>query len=195
MVVEILRTKLYLFMMSTDKGGENELVFFRRLDDEFNKVNLFCRRKVEEVMQEAELLNKQMEALVAFRIKVEKPERRPDWASEMICLASNVAASAATVAASAPSSARSNINAQIEMSNKESPLEILNHVRMNNTAETPRSTIKSILKVDRERELNFGREELRKVEEQLQRVFVEFYHKLLLLKNYRLHQDMRQDLT
>ncbi|KAK9116664.1 hypothetical protein Sjap_015611 [Stephania japonica] len=84
-------------MMSTDEGGENELVFFRRLDDEFNKVNEFYRKKVEEVMQEAELLNKQMETLVAFRIKVENP-RRSDWALETTRLASDVAASDATVA-------------------------------------------------------------------------------------------------
>ncbi|KAK9107501.1 hypothetical protein Syun_023512 [Stephania yunnanensis] len=172
-----------MFMMSADEGGENELVFFRRLDDEFNKVNLFYRKKVEEVMQEAELLNKQMEALVAFRIKVENP-RRSDWASEVTRLASDVAASAATVASSAPSSARAAGNAQIEMSNNEFPVDILNHVKMTNTVETPRSTIKNILRVDKERELSFGREELRKVEEQLRRAFVEFYQKLLLLKNY-----------
>ncbi|KAE8727897.1 Phosphate transporter PHO1-like protein 3 [Hibiscus syriacus] len=37
------------FLMQADEGGEYELVFFRRLDDEFNKVDKFYRSKVEEV--------------------------------------------------------------------------------------------------------------------------------------------------
>ncbi|KAK7841429.1 phosphate transporter pho1 like protein 3 [Quercus suber] len=46
------------FRMSSDEGGEYELVYFRRLDDEFNKVNKFYEAKVEEVMKEAAMLNK-----------------------------------------------------------------------------------------------------------------------------------------
>ncbi|KAK9271772.1 hypothetical protein L1049_002135 [Liquidambar formosana] len=61
------------FFMSSDQGGEYELVFFRRLDDEFNKVLKFYKAKVEEVLKEAEELNKQMDALIALRIKVENP--------------------------------------------------------------------------------------------------------------------------
>ncbi|KAF2290112.1 hypothetical protein GH714_002657 [Hevea brasiliensis] len=64
------------------------------------------------------------------------------------------------------------------------PLEILNHVKMNNTLETPRSTIKGFLKVPQKTELKFTRENLRRVEEQLKRAFVEFYQKLRLLKSY-----------
>lgn len=66
-----------------------------------------------------------------------------------------------------------------------SPLEVLNHVKMNNTRETPRSTIKSFLNVPKQTELKFNRENLKKVEEQLKQAFVEFYHKLRLLKSYR----------
>ena len=65
------------------------------------------------------------------------------------------------------------------------PLEILSHVKMNNTLETPRSTIKGFLNYPVQTELNFTRENLRKVEDQLKRAFVEFYQKLRLLKNYR----------
>jgi SPX domain protein involved in polyphosphate accumulation len=61
------------FLMSSDIGGEYELVFFRRLDDEFNKVINFYKMKVEEVMEEAKELSKQMDALIALRIKVENP--------------------------------------------------------------------------------------------------------------------------
>jgi hypothetical protein len=64
------------------------------------------------------------------------------------------------------------------------PLEILNNVKINNTLATPRSTIKNFLKVPQQTELRFTRENLRKVEEQLKGAFVEFYHKLRLLKSY-----------
>ncbi|KAI3990770.1 hypothetical protein MKX01_031590, partial [Papaver californicum] len=56
------------------EGGQYELAFFRRLDEEFNKVNKFYRNEVDEVMNEAAVLTKQMGALVAFRVKVKHPE-------------------------------------------------------------------------------------------------------------------------
>ena len=64
-------------------------------------------------------------------------------------------------------------------------LEILSHVKMSNTLETPRSTIKGFLNYPVQTELNFTKENLRKVEDQLKRALVEFYQKLRLLKNYR----------
>jgi len=94
------------FLMPTVRGGEYELVFFRRLDDEFNKVDKFYRSKVEEVLKEAEMLNKQMDALIAFRIKVENPAGWSDRVADMTRLASDVAASTAALAASSPSGAR-----------------------------------------------------------------------------------------
>ena len=57
--------------MSSDEVGEYELVFFRRLDDEFNKVVNFYEKKVEEVIKEADELTRQMNILLALRIKVE----------------------------------------------------------------------------------------------------------------------------
>ncbi|XP_050277234.1 phosphate transporter PHO1 homolog 3-like isoform X6 [Quercus robur] len=211
------------FRMSSDKGGEYELVYFRRLDDEFNKVNKFYKAKVEEVMKEAAMLNKQMDAMIAFRIKVENPQGWFDGSVEMTHLASDVAASAAALAASTPKGARASRRVPMSMdvieegpsshgpSSDESsddkdnkivnqmvqeqrlknmkgarpaPLEILSHVKMNNTLETPRSTIKGFLNYPVQTELNFTRENLRKVEDQLKRAFVEFYQKLRLLKNY-----------
>ncbi|XP_042977149.1 phosphate transporter PHO1 homolog 9-like [Carya illinoinensis] len=62
-----------MFLMSSDTGGECELRFFRRLDDEFNKVVNFYKMKVQEVMDEANELTKQMDALIALRINVDKP--------------------------------------------------------------------------------------------------------------------------
>ncbi|KAE8732042.1 Phosphate transporter PHO1-like protein 5 [Hibiscus syriacus] len=67
---------------------------------------------------------------------------------------------------------------------KPAPLEVLDRVKMNNTLETPRSTIKGVLQVPNQTELSFSRENLRKVEEQLKVAFVEFYQKLRLLKSY-----------
>ncbi|KAG2301657.1 hypothetical protein Bca4012_059897 [Brassica carinata] len=97
------------FLMTAEEGGEYEMVFFRRLDDEFNKVERFYKEKVEEVMKEAVMLNKQMDALIAFRVKVEHPDGWPweERAVEMTRLASDVDNSAAAVAASTPAGARS----------------------------------------------------------------------------------------
>ena len=96
------------FLMLSDEGGEYELVYFRRLDDEFNKVDKFYRAKVQEVMKEADVLNKQMDALIAFRIKVENPPGiNFDRSVEMTRLASDIAASAAALSAATPSGARS----------------------------------------------------------------------------------------
>lgn len=66
-----------------------------------------------------------------------------------------------------------------------SPIEVLERVKINHTKETPRSTMKSFLKVSNLTELKFSRDNLRRVEEKLRSAFVEFYQKLRLLKSYR----------
>ncbi|XP_026438857.1 phosphate transporter PHO1 homolog 3-like [Papaver somniferum] len=63
------------FLMSNEDGGEYEVAFFKTLDEEFNAVNKFYRDKVDEVMNEAAVLTKQMDALVAFRVKFEHPDQ------------------------------------------------------------------------------------------------------------------------
>ncbi|KAI9111631.1 hypothetical protein K1719_017321 [Acacia pycnantha] len=211
------------FLMAAEEGGEYEMVFFRRLDDEFNKVDKFYRSKVEEVMKEAATLNKQMEALIAFRIKVEKPSQWFNSSVEMTRLASDVANSAAALSSSTPRGAKlhGRVSKAMETINEDSlrhgpedssenkddkiqlnsqkfqidkekdrrgtrpdPLEVLNHIRLNNTLETPGSTIKGVLNYSAQTELQFNRKNLKKVEEQLKRVFIEFYQKIRLLKNY-----------
>ncbi|PQQ01683.1 phosphate transporter PHO1 homolog 3 [Prunus yedoensis var. nudiflora] len=201
------------FLMAAEEGGVQELEYFRKVDDEFNKVDKFYRSKVDEVMKEAAVLNKQMDAFIAFRIKVENPQRLFDWSVEITRLASDVAASTAALAASTPHgiSARksaamamdvieeSGSNSQEEHSGDEekdgkktenaktqekkaeslrgarpSPLDILNHVTMNHTVETPASTIKGFLNVPPQTELKFSRESLKKVEEQLKGAFIDF---------------------
>ncbi|KAL6193557.1 hypothetical protein ACLB2K_034641 [Fragaria x ananassa] len=215
------------FLMVAEEGGVKELEYFKRDDDEFNKVDKFYRGKVEEVMKEAAVLNKQMDALIAFRIKVEHPyhERLFDWSGEMTRLASDVAASTAQLAASTPRGAgvrgraymATNVIVEDESSSqgeqysgdddkekeelhvdemvkvekpekirrpRPAPLDVLNRVTMNQTVETPRSTIKGFLNVPQQTDLKFSRGNLNKVEKQLKRAFVIFYHKLRLLKSF-----------
>nr|DAD34930.1 TPA_asm: hypothetical protein HUJ06_005570 [Nelumbo nucifera] len=161
------------FLMSSDEGSEYELDFFRRLDDELNKVNKFYKSKVDEVLEEADMLNKQMSALIAFRIKVENPTLELNWIFKNPNSNSN---------RGIPENSQNSIKA----SSRPAPLEVLKHVKMNNTLETPSSTLKGFLnsKVHNSTELSFRKKDLKKVEEQLKRAFVEFYQKLRLLKSY-----------
>ncbi|CAN1256157.1 Phosphate transporter PHO1 homolog 3 [Linum perenne] len=220
------------FMMASDEGGDYELVYFRRLDDEFNKVNSFYKAKVDEVLKEADTLNRQMDALIAFRIKVENPEgwSRVDRSEQITRLASNVAASAAALDATTPKGAKAgkkvqfmdvteeersssdgssheeeedkkkkrnveheamgeNVNGidkKVKLVKFDIPpqLEVLHHVHINNTLESPQSTIKGFIKVSEHSKLKFTKGNLRNVEEQLKRAFIEFYQKLRLLKSY-----------
>ncbi|KAG5240151.1 EXS family protein [Salix suchowensis] len=61
------------FLRESEEGGEIEAKFFKKLDEELNNVNTFYKDKSEEMKHEAFLLNKQMDALIALRIKVENP--------------------------------------------------------------------------------------------------------------------------
>ncbi|TKY58902.1 Phosphate transporter PHO1-like 7 [Spatholobus suberectus] len=165
-----------------------------------------------------------MDALIAFRIKVENPTGSFDRSVEMTRLASDVASSTAVLSASTPRGARLNrkvsmvmevieegsthheqshdandgqdhvkqtVKPKVEVKKpknikgtRPAPLEVLDHVQLNHTFETPRSTIKGVLNFPGLTELSFSRKNLNKVEEQLKRTFVEFYRKLRLLKGY-----------
>lgn len=48
-----------------------EVKFFRRLDGKFNKVLRFDKQKVENVMEEANELSKQLNIFIPLRVKVE----------------------------------------------------------------------------------------------------------------------------
>nr|GMD55391.1 Phosphate transporter PHO1 -like protein 9 [Ipomoea batatas] len=184
-----------VFLMSSEAGGEYELVFFRRLDDEFNKVVRFYREKVEEVRKEADELSKQMDALIALRIVVEKPPVPVDINGDQIRDSAAIEAN------------KSHMDAiqEIEMSGegmgeentriieekttnkftdfRPAPLHVLCDVRVNIQPETPISTLKNILKASNS-QLKYSRAELRKAEERLRKAFMEFYGKLRLLKSY-----------
>ncbi|KAI3966578.1 hypothetical protein MKW92_022947 [Papaver armeniacum] len=199
------------FIIPSEDATEQEVVFFDTLDYEFNKVDKFYKDKVEEVMNEVALLNKQMDALIALRIKVENPNL--DMSGVVRELVADVA-SLATSTVSNPSTPRmprkeqmfmiqetgiadgedsedSNRGVDVDKSNggnnnfKPAPLEILEHVKINNELETPRSTIKAMLLKDKkDKKLQFNRKQLKKGEEQLKQVFIEFHWKLRQLKRY-----------
>ena len=141
-------------MATTEDGGEYEQEFFNRLDNEFNKVDKFYRFKVQEVMEEAETLSKQMDALIAFPIKA---------------LALQEALFDST-----------------SSDDDDDPLDVLDHVELHNTPGTPYSIIRSFVNsTDQQKQVTFNRDTLKKIETKLKRAFIQFYHKIGLLKSYR----------
>lgn len=64
-------------------------------------------------------------------------------------------------------------------------LDILDRVKITNTFESPIATIRGFLMDEKDKDLSFDKDELKKVEERLKIVFSEYYKKLQLLKNYR----------
>ncbi|KAI3934654.1 hypothetical protein MKX01_012194 [Papaver californicum] len=199
------------FLIPSEDATDQEVVFFNTLDYEFSKVDKFYKDKVEEVMHEVALLNKQMDALIALRIKVENPSL--DMSGAVRELVADVA-SLATSTVSNPTTPRrprkeqmfaiqevgtaneedledSNRGLVVDKSNggndnfKPAPLDILEHVKINNEPETPKSTIKAmLLKDSKDKKLKFNRTQLKKAEEQLKQVFIEFHWKLRQLKRY-----------
>ncbi|KAG8384674.1 hypothetical protein BUALT_Bualt04G0142600 [Buddleja alternifolia] len=180
-----------MFLRSSEEGGEYELVFFRRLDEEFNKVVKFYKEKVEEVKVEAEELNKQMDALIALRIKVDKP------LGHRVVPEVKVGNSApATVIASVngvkQGGAHMDVIQEVEMSSEGSmhaksftpaSLDVLDHVKINVEPDKPVSTLRNVIKSSKS-DLSFSKNELRKAEEKLRLAFMEFYRQLRLLKSY-----------
>lgn len=72
-----------------------------------------------------------------------------------------------------------------ELEHQPASLEILDRVKIINSLDSPISTVKGVFMAVKEKDLKFNKEELKKIEERLKTVFVEFYQKLRLLKHYR----------
>ncbi|TYK00649.1 phosphate transporter PHO1-like protein 9-like isoform X2 [Cucumis melo var. makuwa] len=204
-----------MFFMSSDRGGENEVVFFRRLDDEFNKVVRFYKKKVGELMVEAEELSTQMDILIALRIKVEKPDVAFEDVDEHVDLAGSAVFSTVTSThGRATGRPRLETTQEVEMADdaasisevmevkepknccrKESrgaiqtiqerpaSLDLLPHVRINISPETPVSTLKYMVASSKAR-LSYNKKELRNSEELMTRALIQFYQKLQVLKGY-----------
>nr|GEV13548.1 SPX domain, EXS [Tanacetum cinerariifolium] len=146
-----------IFLRSSEDGGEFELMFFKRLDYEFNKVVNFYREKVEEVVKQAEELNIQMDAFIALRIKVNKPH------------------------AVTPVMERN--TGEVSEEHKMASLDVLNRIKLNATIETPISTMRSVFN-SLSSDLQFNKNELKEAQGKLKQAFIEFYEKLRYLKNY-----------
>ncbi|XP_039002352.1 phosphate transporter PHO1 homolog 7-like [Hibiscus syriacus] len=161
------------FLMVTEEGAEYEQEFFKKLDNELNKVDEFYRSKVKEVMVEADALTDQMHALIAFRIKADKLEEGfVSGSSDQIMIHMNELQGTTDVKQS------NNGCQEIQEDDPKkfpsirlAPQEVLNHVKLNPATSTPAK-------------MNFNRKNLKKIENQLKRAFIEFYYKLRLLKNY-----------
>lgn len=182
-----------MFLRSSEEGGEKELLFFGRLDGEFNKVVKFYKEKIQEAKMEAEELSKQMDALIALRIRVDKPNVGQQFRS---CENKDASNRVYTVK---PGMHRMEVLQEVEMSSEEisegkqppktyegyrpAPLEVLDHVKINVDAETPVSTLRKAIGSST-LELSFSKDELRRAEEKLRKAFVEFYQHLRLLKRY-----------
>ncbi|KAL2240399.1 UNVERIFIED_CONTAM: Phosphate transporter PHO1 [Sesamum indicum] len=188
-----------MFLRSSEEGGEYELMFFRKLDAEFNKVVKFYKGKVEEVKREAEELSKQMDALIALRIRVEKPYVGEGFVPAEVRVA-------ATAGNSAPATVIASVNGvkQVEMSTegnsvgeqvsaeknrkdgrsfRPASIDVLDHVKINVDPDTPVSTLRNVIKSSKS-DPSFSKEELTKAEEKLRKAFIEFYQQLRLLKSY-----------
>ncbi|XP_042021090.1 phosphate transporter PHO1 homolog 9-like isoform X3 [Salvia splendens] len=185
-----------MFLRSSEEGGQIELEFFRKLDHEFNKVVKFYSEKVEQVKVEAEELTKQMDALIALKIIVDKP---PTVAAQFVG-----AAAPATVVASVNGVKQGGLQLdaiqEVEMSSeggdgdgevrakrnrafRPASLEVLDHVKINVEPDTPVSTLRTMVGSSKS-DLSFSKDELTKAEVQLRQALTEFYQQLRLLKSY-----------
>ncbi|KAI3462918.1 hypothetical protein Pfo_019581 [Paulownia fortunei] len=197
-----------MFLRSSEEGGEYELKFFRKLDDEFNKVLRFYEAKVQEVKVEAEGLSKQMDALIALRIKVDKPYLEQKVAPVVKVASSTGSSVPATIIASVHGENQGGLHMDViqdaEMNSegtsrdeqmraekdkkdaegfRPASVEVLDHIKINVDPDTPVSTLRNVI-MSSKSDPSFSEEELRKVEEKLRRAFVEFYLQLRLLKSY-----------
>ncbi|KAK9067212.1 hypothetical protein SSX86_014538 [Deinandra increscens subsp. villosa] len=152
-----------IFLRPSEEGGDIELVFFRRLDDELNKVVRFYKTKVEEVVEQAGELDKQMDALIAFRIKV---NNRMEAIRE-----------------SEVSEDHQEMRSEDDNEYRAASLEVLNRIKINATTETPRSTVRNVFN-SLNSDLNYNKTELKKARGKLKHAFLELYEKLRFLKNY-----------
>ncbi|KAH1228739.1 Phosphate transporter PHO1 10 [Glycine max] len=184
------------FQKFDEEGGEVEARLFQKLDEELNKVNAFYKDQVEAAQHEVTLLSKQMEALVALRVKVKSPDTGKYKIQTIISSPEETMDEShqqkdSMVGPEDNPLQQANRNTHYEEQAEENnnyitkdPLEILQHVKVDNVPQSPISTIKKAFTDSSDNELSFSKEELRKVKEQLRLVFVEFYQKLLHLKDY-----------
>ncbi|KAL4352517.1 hypothetical protein GQ457_06G042140 [Hibiscus cannabinus] len=189
-----------MFLRSGEEGGEFELPFFRRLDDEFNKVLRFYKKKVEEVTVEADALSKQMNALIALRIKVDNPFV---GGADMVHLSdhelsSNSSSVAHPIHGEKHGRTQMDVIQEVKMDSEgisgeemkkadrqftPAPLNVLDHVKINVELETPISILRSVIKSSKS-DLLFDRQELRTAEEKISEAFLNQLAFSKIMKKY-----------
>ncbi|CAA7051891.1 unnamed protein product [Microthlaspi erraticum] len=167
------------FLSSAEEGGEMDVQFFRRLDGEFNKVLRFYKQKVESVMEEADELSRQLNVLIALRVKVENPN--VDFPSDI----NSVPSSPHSTTSRAPATSPMDVIKEMEKTEdkkvfKPAPVEMLDHIKLKIEPETPLTTLKCMI-LGLNNEQTFTKAELKRAEELMSRAFVEFYQKLSFL--------------
>ncbi|XP_057768662.1 phosphate transporter PHO1 homolog 9-like [Salvia miltiorrhiza] len=156
----------------SEEGAEHELHFFKKLDLEFDKVRAFHEGKLQGVKDAAAQLTQQMDALIALRIRVQKPHLTPPAVSARTSLAADMDVIQQV----------GEISEQKE-SLRPAPLQLLEHVKINVDPDTPVSTLKNVV-MSSKLELSFSKDELRRAEKKMRKAFVEFHQQLRLLKSY-----------
>ncbi|CAF2035620.1 BnaA09g02520D [Brassica napus] len=174
------------FLCSAEEGGDMDVQFFRRLDGEFNKVLRFYKQKVESVMEEADELSRQLNVLIALRVKVENPNIVfPNISA--VSSASSSPHSTPRAPATSPLEVIKEVEQKEDKKDKKvykpAPVEMLDHIKIKIEAETPLQTLKCMI-MGLTSQQTFSKVELKGAEELMSRAFVEFYQKLRFLKSY-----------
>ncbi|XP_042022453.1 phosphate transporter PHO1 homolog 9-like [Salvia splendens] len=189
-----------MFLRSSDEGGEIEVEFFRKLDEEFNKVVKFYSEKVEQVKAEADVFTKQMNALIALRIIVDKPstELGQIWRilglmwfwgfihnAQVDCahLIQKRNVDRSWIQEVEMSSEGDDVMAKRNKDFKPASLDVLDHVKINVEPDAPASTLRNMVGSSKS-DLSYSKDELTKAEMQLRHALTEFYQQLRLLKSY-----------
>ncbi|CAF2143785.1 BnaA02g29650D [Brassica napus] len=171
------------FLCSAEEGGEMEVQFFRRLDGEFNKVLRFYRQKVESVMEEADELSRQLNVLIALRVKVENPNVDFPDINSLSSAPTSPHTTNRTPAISPLEVIKEMEQTEDKKVFKPAPVEMLDHIKLKIEPETPLSMLKCMI-MGLSTEQTFSKPELKRAEELMDRAFVEFYQKLRFLKSY-----------
>ncbi|KAG5381711.1 hypothetical protein IGI04_033181 [Brassica rapa subsp. trilocularis] len=171
------------FLCSAEEGGDMDVQFFRRLDGEFNKVLRFYKQKVESVMEEADELSRQLNVLIALRVKVENPNIVfPNISA--VSSASSSPHSTPRAPATSPLEVIKEVEQKEDKKDKKvykpAPVEMLDHIKIKIEAETPLQTLKCMI-MGLTSQQTFSKVELKGAEELMSRAFVEFYQKLSFL--------------
>ncbi|KZV43407.1 hypothetical protein F511_21999 [Dorcoceras hygrometricum] len=170
------------FLMPSEDGGEEESRFFKILDEEFNKVLTFYKDRVKDVTMQAVELSKQMDTLIALRIQVYEPWTERNGNHQEVESSNPKPEGKDSVNGGNEEDPAVSILQELGTSSggasRAASLSYLGHVRINIEPNGPLMKLKRVIK-------NAANSDLRRVEEKLRWAFIEYYHKLGVLKRYR----------